>query len=53
MSKERYNYIVQAYVDMEDALAEAQIRVPPPVIATLIAADLLRQLYNSIDYRGI
>jgi len=53
MSKERYAYIVKAYLDMEDALADIGARVSPEVIATLIAADELHTLSCSIEYRGV
>jgi len=53
MSKERYDYIVAAYADMEEALAAAEIRVPPGVVATLIAADELHNLSCYVEYRGV
>jgi hypothetical protein len=53
VSKERYKYIVDAFIDMQDALAEAGIEASSEVVATLIAADELNSLYTSVEYRGI
>jgi hypothetical protein len=53
MSSDRYDYIVNAFIDMETALEEAGIDVSSEAMATLVAADLLHSLYNSIEYRGI
>jgi hypothetical protein len=53
MSKERYDYIVAAYADMEEALRAAQIPATSEVIVGLIVADELHSLYTSIEYRGV
>jgi hypothetical protein len=53
MSKERYEYIVKAFIDMKDALAAEEIEVSDETAATLIAVDELHSLYCSVEYRGI
>jgi hypothetical protein len=53
MSKERYEYIVKAFIDMQEALAEAGIAATSEVAATLIAADELHSLACSVEYRGV
>ena len=53
MSKERYDCIIKAYSDMEEALRAAQIPATSEVIVGLIVADVLTSLRNSIEYRGV
>jgi hypothetical protein len=51
--KERYDYIVAAYADMEEALRAAQIPVTSEVIVGLIVADELRGISNYLEFRGV
>ena len=50
---DRFECIIKYFIDMQVELQNAGIDASNETIATLVAADVLRSLNNSIEYQGI